>query len=74
VYRAHREVHEAGRKVGICGQSPSDYPDFARFLVKRGIDSISLSFKPLPAPPRGRLELEKSADRGLPEAEAGASA
>jgi pyruvate,water dikinase len=35
--------HAAGRKVGICGQAPSDYPDFAAFLVERGIDSISLS-------------------------------
>ncbi|HJW34860.1 MAG TPA: phosphoenolpyruvate synthase [Holophagaceae bacterium] len=32
-----------GRKVGICGQAPSDYPEFARFLVKQGIDSISLN-------------------------------
>ena len=32
----------AGRKVGICGQAPSDYPEFARFLVAQGIDSISL--------------------------------
>jgi pyruvate,water dikinase len=31
-----------GRKVGICGQAPSDYPEFARFLVEQGIDSISL--------------------------------
>ena len=29
-------------KIGICGQAPSDYPDFAKFLVKLGIDSISL--------------------------------
>ena len=36
-------AHRAGRKVGICGQAPSDYPDFAAFLVERGIDSISLS-------------------------------
>ena len=36
-------AHEAGRKVGICGQAPSDYPDFAEFLVSCGIDSISLN-------------------------------
>jgi pyruvate,water dikinase len=31
------------RKIGICGQAPSDYPDFAQFLVKEKIDSISLN-------------------------------
>ena len=31
------------RKVGICGQAPSDYPEFARFLAKEGIDSMSLN-------------------------------
>ena len=36
-------AHEAGRKVGICGQAPSDYPEFVRFLVEQGIDSISLN-------------------------------
>lgn len=33
----------AGKKIGICGQAPSDYPEFADFLVKRGINSISLN-------------------------------
>lgn len=33
----------AGRKIGICGQAPSDYPDFAQFLIELGIDSISLN-------------------------------
>jgi pyruvate,water dikinase len=32
-----------GRKIGICGQAPSDYPEFAEFLVQQGIDSISLN-------------------------------
>ncbi|MFN4174207.1 MAG: putative PEP-binding protein, partial [Parachlamydiaceae bacterium] len=32
-----------GRKIGICGDAPSTYPEFAKFLVKCGIDSISLS-------------------------------
>ncbi len=31
------------RKIGICGQAPSDFPDFAQFLVEQGIDSISLN-------------------------------
>ncbi len=33
----------AGRKVGICGQGPSDHPDLAEFLVRRGIDSIAVN-------------------------------
>jgi pyruvate,water dikinase len=36
-------AHRAGKKIGICGQAPSDYPEFARFLVERGITSISLN-------------------------------
>lgn len=38
-----RRARACGRKVGICGQAPSDYPEFARFLVECGIDSISLN-------------------------------
>jgi len=34
---------EMKKKIGICGQAPSDYPDFAEFLVEEGIDSISLN-------------------------------
>jgi pyruvate,water dikinase len=36
-------AHNAGRKVGICGEAPSNYPDFAAFLVMAGIDSLSLN-------------------------------
>jgi pyruvate,water dikinase len=36
-------AHKTGTKVGICGQGPSDYPDFAEFLVREKIDSISLN-------------------------------
>ena len=36
-------ARRAGKKIGICGQAPSDYPEFARFLVERGISSISLN-------------------------------
>jgi pyruvate,water dikinase len=38
-----RTCRERGRKIGICGQAPSDYPEFAQFLVEAGIDSISLN-------------------------------
>jgi pyruvate,water dikinase len=34
-------AHEQGVKVGLCGQAPSDYPEFAAFLLQHGIDSIS---------------------------------
>lgn len=38
-----RTAKEEGVKVGICGQGPSDFPDFAQFLVEEGIDSISVT-------------------------------
>ena len=38
-----RVAKSRGRKIGICGQAPSDYPEFAEFLVEQGIDSISLN-------------------------------
>jgi pyruvate,water dikinase len=38
-----RSAKAKGRKIGICGQAPSDYPEFAAFLVELGIDSISLN-------------------------------
>ncbi len=43
IKRLLEAAHKANRKVGICGQAPSDYPDFAAFLVQEGIDSISLN-------------------------------
>jgi pyruvate,water dikinase len=41
IYTAHR--HKPRRKVGICGQAPSDFPEFAEFLIECGIDSMSLN-------------------------------
>ncbi len=38
-----REAHKAGAKVGLCGQAPSDHPEFAEFLVACGINSVSVS-------------------------------
>ena len=43
IRQAITEVNKIGKKIGICGQAPSDYPEFARFLVQCGIDSISLN-------------------------------
>lgn len=37
------KARTAGRKIGLCGQAPSDFPEFARFLVEQGIDSISFN-------------------------------
>ena len=36
-------ANKTGTKIGICGQAPSDYPEFAQFLVQKGIDSISFN-------------------------------
>jgi phosphoenolpyruvate synthase/pyruvate phosphate dikinase len=36
-------AHEAGAKVGLCGQAPSNNPAFAKLLVKAGIDTISVT-------------------------------
>ncbi len=46
--------------VGICGQAPSDYPDFAAFLVANGIDSISLSADALVATLHKIVEIEEA--------------
>jgi pyruvate,water dikinase len=37
------KARASGRKIGLCGQAPSDFPEFARFLVQQGIDSISFN-------------------------------
>jgi pyruvate,water dikinase len=43
IQHAISEVKTAGAKIGLCGQAPSDHPEFARFLVECGIDSISVT-------------------------------
>ncbi len=43
IARVIKAAHTSGRKIGICGQAPSDHPEFLRFLVEAGIDSISLN-------------------------------
>jgi pyruvate, water dikinase len=55
-----QKARAQGRKVGICGQAPSDYPEFARFLVEQGIDSISLNPDVVLKTTLDLLELERS--------------
>jgi pyruvate,water dikinase len=43
IHNVIEAAHKAGTKVGLCGQAPSDHPEFAEFLVDCGIDSISVS-------------------------------
>jgi pyruvate, water dikinase len=43
IAQAIRAAHAAKRPIGICGQAPSDFPEFAEWLVDQGIDSISLN-------------------------------
>jgi pyruvate,water dikinase len=57
-------AHEKGRKVGICGQGPSDHIDFGEFLVEAGIDSISLNPDSVVAVTRRLAAIEKEERHG----------
>ena len=59
-----REAHKAGAKVGLCGQAPSDHPEFARFLVRCGIDSMSVSPDSFIAVKQHVAAAEQEAGRG----------
>jgi pyruvate,water dikinase len=61
---AIESVHAAGRSIGICGQAPSDYPEFAEFLVRCGIDSISLNPDSLIAVTQRVHAIEQELGRG----------
>jgi pyruvate,water dikinase len=61
-----RVAHRYGRKVGICGQAPSDYPEFAAFLVEQGIDSISLIPDAVMRTTADLLEIEQRLPTTLP--------
>jgi pyruvate,water dikinase len=58
----------AGKKIGICGQAPSDYPEFAEFLVRRGINSISLNPDTVIQTTHQILETENLVNGGRPDA------
>ncbi|MBP2649945.1 MAG: phosphoenolpyruvate synthase [Firmicutes bacterium] len=68
-------AHRDGKTVSICGQAPSVYPDFAEFLVKSGIDSLSVNpdavkaTKKLVAQVEQKIVLDKLTGRGLAETE-----
>ena len=53
-------ANKIGRKIGICGQAPSDYPEFARFIVECGIDSMSLNSDTVIKTTLDIIETEKS--------------
>jgi len=54
------KANKMGKKIGICGQAPSDYPEFARFLVECGINSMSLNSDTVIKTTLDILETEKS--------------
>ncbi len=68
-------AHSAGKTVSICGQAPSTYLDFTEFLVKSGIDSISVNpdavktTKKLVAQVEQRIMLDKLTGRGIADEE-----
>ena len=59
-------AHRNGRPIGICGQAPSDYPEYAQFLVHAGIDSISLNPDSVLGALRRILELEAAGAAAVP--------
>ncbi|MBP2642986.1 MAG: ppsA [Firmicutes bacterium] len=68
-------AHREGKTVSICGQAPSVYPDFAEFLIRSGIDSMSVNpdavkaTKKLAAQVEQRIILDKLTGCGLAETE-----
>jgi len=56
-----------GRHSGICGQAPSDYPDFSQFLIEAGIDSISLNPDTVLATTQRILQIESLLEEKAPD-------
>ncbi len=63
IYDLIQVANRKGCKVGICGQAPSDHPDFAEFLVESGIDSISLNPDSILGVLERIAKLEKKSER-----------
>jgi pyruvate,water dikinase len=63
IRRVIAEAHAVGAKVGLCGQAPSNHPEFAAFLVECGIDSISVSPDSFIAVKRSVAAAERSGTR-----------
>ena len=68
-------AHKDGKTVSICGQAPSVYPDFTEFLVKSGIDYVSVNPDMVKATKRNvarieqRLMLDAATGRGIKDTE-----
>lgn len=60
IARVIKAAKARGRKIGICGQAPSDHPEFLQFLVAEGIDSISLNPDTVLSGTLSALKAEKS--------------
>ncbi len=63
IHMVIQTAHQHNRPVGICGQAPSDYPEFAQFLVSEGIDSMSLNPDSVMKTTLSVLEMEKKLGR-----------
>jgi pyruvate,water dikinase len=61
--RAIKVANSKGKYIGICGQGPSDFPEFAEFLVEQGIQSIALN--PDTVVPTRMKIAEKEKEMGL---------
>ncbi|HKZ36970.1 MAG TPA: pyruvate, water dikinase, partial [Chryseolinea sp.] len=59
---AIKKAKRSGKKIGLCGQAPSDFPEFAKFLVHEGIDSISFNPDALIKGIENILEAEKKSN------------
>ena len=64
IARAIAGAHEGGRPIGLCGQAPSDDPSFAEFLVREGIDSISVNPDAVLAAVHAVHRAERGRDKG----------